>query len=215
MGHCFTTKEEGNLGLHVGDESLSVIANRVALQRRLGLDALVFMDQVHNDRVEIITDTSLTPTCDAMLTTLPRVGLVVMAADCIPMLLWDETQHLIGVVHAGRAGSALHVGQKSVLAMQELFGARLENIRIVMGPSIGACCYEVGMDATKGLEKCLHVKDERYFLDLKEANVDDFLALGIPKKNIDVSPLCTCCGSGYFSYRKENITGRFGGVIWQ
>jgi YfiH family protein len=215
MGHCFTTKEEGNLGLHVGDNPLHVNANRLALQKRLGLDALVFMDQVHGDRVEVITDTSITPICDAMLTTLPRVGLVVMAADCIPMLLWDVTQNLIGVVHAGRAGTALHVGQKSVLVMKERFGSRLDNIRIAMGPSIGVCCYEVRMDATKGLEKYLHVKDERYFLDLKEANVDDFLALGIPKKNIDVSPRCTCCGSGYFSYRKENITGRFGGVIWQ
>jgi len=153
--------------------------------------------------------------CDAMLTTLPHVGLVVMAADCIPMLVWDVTQPLIGVVHAGRAGTAYHVGQKTIGQMQEHFGACVENIHIAMGPSIGVCCYEVGIDATQGLEKSLHVKNERYFLDLKKANVEDFLALGISEAHIDVSPVCTCCGSGYFSYRKEKITGRFGGVIWQ
>jgi len=66
MGHCFTTKDEGNLGLHVGDDSSRVNANRTALQERLGLDALVFMDQIHGDKIEIITELSRTLRCDAM-----------------------------------------------------------------------------------------------------------------------------------------------------
>jgi len=171
MGYCFTNTEDGDL---------HVKTHREALQKRLGLDALVFMEQVHGDRLEIITRSSSAPRCDAMLSTLPNVGLVVMAADCIPIVLWDSTQNLIGVVHAGRTGTALHVGQKSVLQMMEHFGVNVENIHIAMGPSIGVCCYEVGKEVTQGLEQCLHVKNERYFLDLKKANENDFLALGIP-----------------------------------
>ena len=215
MGVWFTKRDEGNLGLHVGDNPLHVKANRAALAQRLGLEHLVFMDQVHGDRVEIITHPMQTPTCDAMISALPNVGLVAMAADCIPILLWDEGQKIIGVVHAGRAGSALHVTRKTIVTMVEQFGSRLENIYGAMGPSIGACCYEVGNEATKGLEHWVQRKDTRYFLDLNEANLHDMVALGIPRAHIDVSRVCTCCEEGYFSYRKEKITGRFGGVIWQ
>lgn len=54
----------------------------------------------------------------------------------------------------------------------------------------------------------------RIFLDLVEANRQQLLAAGVPKKNIETSPLCTNCHPDLlFSYRAERgKTGRMMGV---
>ena len=51
---------------------------------------------------------------------------------------------------------------------------------------------------------------KRIFLDLVEANRQQLLAAGVPKKNIEASPLCTNCNTdSLFSYRaEEGNTGR-------
>lgn len=213
MQAFFTQKEEGNLGLHVGDNALHVKKNRESLKKKLGVSKLVFMDQVHGNEVVIIQSGDENPTCDALLCNHKDIGLAVMAADCIPIVLYDLDKSVIGVAHAGRVGTALHVGQKTVEKMVEVFGSKVENIHITMGPCIQVCCYEVGKEATEGLEKCLHVKKDRYFLDLPSFNKEDFLHLGIKAEHIEVSPICTCCDKAYFSYRREGKTGRFCGVV--
>lgn len=215
MQYRFTDKYDGNLGLHVGDNPLHVKQNRERLQEALGVSSLVFMDQVHGDEVVVISSANMavTPTCDAMITNLSGVGLAVMVADCIPLLFYDAPTQSIGVAHAGRKGSALHVSTKTVRAMGEVFHATPETIEVYMGPSIGVCCYEVGKEAVLGLEQALHVKQGRYFLDLPQANRDELFCAGIQKHNLHMTGVCTCCDERYFSYRKERVTGRFAGVI--
>ncbi|MBV5279204.1 MAG: peptidoglycan editing factor PgeF [Campylobacteraceae bacterium] len=222
MQKLFTTRFGGvsqvpfdslNVGLHVNDNALHVKENRAILKKQLGVSNLVFMNQVHGDEVVVVSKGDEYPSCDALICAQEDIGLVVMVADCIPILFYDRVRHIIGVAHAGRAGSALHVGQKTIAKMQEVFGSKIEDMQVFMGPSIQKCCYEVGIEATVGLEKCLHVKHGRYFLDLQSANKEDFLALGIREEAIEISPICTCCDKDYFSYRRDKTTGRFCGVI--
>ena len=212
--HCFfTTHHDGNMGLHVGDNPLYVHQNRERLLAKTPWQHLVFMEQVHGDEIVMVDATTKTPRCDAMISNTKGIGLCVMVADCIPLLFYDAPTQSIGVAHAGRAGSALHVSSKTVRAMQEHFGAKPESINVYMGPSIKACCYEVGLDACDGLEHVTHQRGERFFLDLREANRQELLNVGVSKHNIVDTAVCTCCGSGYFSYRKQKVTGRFVGVI--
>ncbi|WP_051906711.1 MULTISPECIES: peptidoglycan editing factor PgeF [unclassified Sulfurospirillum] len=222
MQHFFTNRFEGvseapfaslNLGLHVNDTALHVNQNRARVKAKLGVPKLVFMDQVHGDRVVQIHSGDELPVCDAMITNVSNIALAVMVADCIPILYYDEVHQAIGVAHAGRAGTLLQVGQKCARAMTEHFGTRLQELKIWMGPSIRSCCYEVGYEATQGLESFLHVKNGNYFLDLQNANLEAFLAMGIPREHISLSEVCTCCDHAYFSYRRDKITGRFAGVI--
>ncbi|WP_041960305.1 peptidoglycan editing factor PgeF [Sulfurospirillum arsenophilum] len=222
MQHHFTTRFEGvslapfdslNLGLHVNDNALHVTKNREILKEKLGVSKLVFMDQVHSDCIVCIETGDEAPTCDAMITNVQGIGLAVMVADCIPILFYDAKHEAIGVAHAGRVGTLLQVGQKTALAMGERFGSRMEELKIWMGPSIHQCCYEVGFEATKGFENFLHVKENNYFLDLQSYNHAAFVALGIKPENMDISDVCTCCDTDYFSYRRDKITGRFAGVI--
>jgi YfiH family protein len=59
------------------------------------------------------------------------------------------------------------------------------------------------------------VLPEKIFLDLVEANRQQLLALGVPAKSIEASPLCTNCRTDLlFSYRAEKgRTGRMMGVV--
>lgn len=208
MGHIFTSVKEG-------DVSLEGERNRQKLREKLGLNALVFMRQVHGNEVVIITKGDEFPTCDAMISSLTGVGLAALAADCIPILFQDKFKGVIGVAHAGRVGTTLHVGQKTVEKMVEVFGSSVDDVEVFMGPSIQKCCYEVGLEVTAGLEEALHVRNGKYFLDLQSINKAELLDIGIQEKNIEVSSVCTCCDKNYFSYRREGKTGRFCGVMYQ
>lgn len=203
-----------NLGLHVNDNPLHVEHNRKLLKAQCNVPYLMFMNQIHGADVAVISGTMPVPTCDAMITNQKDIALAVMVADCIPILLYDPVNEAIGVAHAGRTGSALHVGTRCIEKMHQVYGTEAKDIKIWMGPSIGSCCYEVSKDVVIGLEHCLQVRDDRYFLDLPLCNKADFLALGVNATNIVHSKICTCCNPDYFSYRRDRITGRFAGVIW-
>ena len=99
-----------NLGDHVGDDPVAVAANRRRLAAAIGVgdERLVWMNQVHGDRVELVDgprDTAVDAT-DALVTTVPRLALAVVTADCVPVLLADARAGVIGAVHAGRVGAA-------------------------------------------------------------------------------------------------------------
>jgi YfiH family protein len=60
-----------------------------------------------------------------------------------------------------------------------------------------------------------NVLPKKIFLDLVEANRQQLLAVGVPMKSIEASPLCTTCRNDLlFSYRAEKgRTGRMMGVV--
>lgn len=201
------------MGLHVGDIPENVCANREALRKTLKVSEIIFMNQVHGDDVVCVDKTTQMPNCDAIISNQKGLALAVMVADCIPLLMYDERTQSIAAVHAGRKGTQLNIVSKTLNAMQEHFGVKPEEVNVYMGASIGACCYEVGIEVTQGLEKVLHVKENRFFLDLPLANQHALLDAGVKAEHIYRQAVCTCCDTRYFSYRREHQTGRFVGVI--
>jgi len=204
-----------NLALHVGDNPLNVKSNRDILAEKIGTKNLVFMDQVHQDNIKIITNNNQTTTmaCDGMITNLKSVALCAMVADCIPVLFYDSFKKVIAVVHAGRNGVYLKIANKIIEKMITDFSCSAKNIKVFVGPSIKSCCYEVKNDVTKGFENYLHVDNGKTYLDIVQKCIDDIQSIGIKKENIDVSTTCTSCDKDFFSYRRDGVTGRFCGVI--
>ena len=204
-----------NLALHVEDNSDDVVQNRAILAKKLGTKNLVFMEQIHKANIEIITKNraKTVPKTDAMITDIKGVALCVMVADCIPVLLYDENRAVIGVAHAGRGGVKEQIVNKTAEMMIDKFSCRIEDIKIYMGASIKSCCYEVKEDSIKGFENYLHVEGEKIYLDIVGKCVEDLKDIGIKGQNIEVSPVCTCCDTDYFSYRRDGKTGRFCGAI--
>ncbi len=211
-----------NLALHVGDNVEDVIQNRILTSQKydFSIKNLIFMDQVHSNHVTVIEHAmdNRIENCDALITNERKIPLMVMVADCIPIMIYDPDKKVIGVVHAGRNGTFLRIVEKTILKMQERYDCVSEDIMIGLGASIQRCCYEVGKDladiCTNNFGKgFIMMRDGKYFLDLQALNLAQLLALGIKEKNIEISPTCTACDDNYFSYRREGKTGRFAGFI--
>jgi len=229
---CFTTRDGGisvppfhsaNLAFHVGDKIGDVIANHDTLAQALGYDRnrLIHMRQIHSDRIVIVDETlnfDTPPECDALITNRTDTPLMVMSADCTGILIYDPIQKAIGAVHAGRAGALSAILPKTVEAMHQTFGSHKEDLHILLGPSIGGCCYEINETiasecAAKGYSMALRRENEKVFLDVNTILLEQLKGLGV--ENVEVCDHCTSCRSDeYFSYRADaQRTGRLAGVI--
>lgn len=212
---AFTDTAAGNLALHVGDDPAEVGRRRGVLERTLGLapDGLRFMNQVHGTTVAVMEQGSAAPEADAMVSR--GLPLAVMVADCIPVLLAGESAEgpVLAAVHAGRPGLAGGVIPAAVASMESL-GA--SGLRAWLGPSICGNCYEVpaGMQA----EVAAGVPAARSTtswgtpgLDLPAGARSQLERLGV---SVEYCGPCTLEAPSLFSYRRNNSTGRFAGVVW-
>jgi YfiH family protein len=214
-----------NVARHVGDVPEAVASNRDLLLARLSASAparLVFMDQVHGDRVAVIdaahlaTDPADAPAAtDGMVTALPGAALVVLVADCVPVLLADPVAGVVAAVHAGRPGLRARIVVKAVEAMAGL-GAEPGRTQAWLGPSVCPACYEVpdGMRADVAEVVPASWSTSRTgtpALDLRAGLTAELEALGVTVES--VGP-CTAESPDHFSYRRDGRTGRFAGVVW-
>jgi YfiH family protein len=232
--HAFTTREGGvsqkpydslNLAWHVEDKTEHVEANHALLAQELGYDkeSLVHMKQIHSDLVHIVNDDDsfhAPRSCDALITNIPNRPLMVMVADCSPLLFYDDVQKVIAVAHAGRQGAFKNIVKSTIDSMSFEFGCKAENISVAIGASIGVCCYEVGREIYDeacgiALEYAMLQRENRFYLDVGKILETQLLACGIQKEHLEISAECSCCKSDtYFSYRASGVTGRFAGVLF-
>ncbi len=224
-----------NLGFHVGDNPEMVLKNRerLAAAMKIPLDNFTTARQVHDSNVAVITeelkgrgafnfDTAISAT-DAMVTATPNICLMVLQADCVPLLFFDLKKKVIGVAHAGWKGTVLMVAQNMVKVLKEKFHCSADDILVGIGPSIGPCCYEIGPEVIIQIAKAFNNKrecitetaDGKSYFNLWEANKMQLVQSGIPEKNIEIAKICTYCDhTVFFSYRyQQRETGRFGAGI--
>jgi YfiH family protein len=233
LTHAFSTKDGGvskspfkslNLAFHVNDNPLDVIKNHQLLASRLNYDTktLVHMKQIHSDIVHIIDNSNTfenPPTCDALITDKTNVPLMVMVADCSPVLFYDDKQNVIAVAHAGRQGAFKNIIQKVINTFTGTYNSNEKDIYVSIGASIGSCCYEVGIEIYEeakelGLEYSIQKRDNSFYLDISKILKAQLLASGVKETNIEISNECSCCKNyKYFSYRADGTTGRFAGVL--
>ena len=93
-----------NLGTHVGDQPERVAANRRGLSEALALPAEpAWLDQVHGTRIVRLDAETVPalPRADGATTARAGRPLVVMTADCVPVLLCRRDGRRVGVAHAG------------------------------------------------------------------------------------------------------------------
>jgi len=214
--------ESLNLALHVGDNPVNVLKNRTIVAQKYDfyIENLIYMDQTHSDNIHIVEHAGYNKieNCDALITAQKNIPLMVMVADCIPVMIYDPLHEVIAAVHAGRNGTFKQIVPKTLNKMQKHFGTTLHEVHIALGPSIHPCCYEVGQDLAditlKSFGKAyLHEREGKSYLDLQRLNLDQLTGIGVPEKKIEISPICTSCNQNYFSYRRDGTTGRFAGVI--
>ncbi len=210
-----------DLGLHVGDDPTHVAVNRDRVARRLGAP-VTYLNQVHGAHVVVVDAAPAAPGTvsdavdgDALVSTLPGVGLAVMVADCLPILLADAGAGVVGAAHAGRRGLALGVVPATVEAMRAL-GARPEAIHAYVGPAICGSCYEVGEVVQAEVvavvpESISTTSRGTAGLDLAAGAVAQLAQAGV--RSVELAGVCTLEDERFFSYRRDGVTGRFAGVV--
>ena len=208
-----------NLGFSGSESEESVRANRKLFLQSAGEaeGKIAIGNQVHSTNVRIVNSAGSYDRTDGLLTSSTDLPLIVSAADCLPLFLFDTLNGVIGVVHSGWKGTRDGIASKAVNLMKEEFRTEESNLICGIGPSIEAECYEVGEEvALQFHEKFLTQSSGRsYYLDLKKALVSQLIEAGVPQENIEVSPICNKCDAdNFFSYRRDGESaGRMWGLI--
>ncbi|HUU41074.1 MAG TPA: peptidoglycan editing factor PgeF [Desulfatiglandales bacterium] len=226
-----------NLGFHVGDNPEDVLNNRKRLSSalKIPLNQFTTAGQIHSDKVSIISEGSrgkggtnhkdAIDGADAMVTNVADICLIVLVADCVPILFFDPQKEVVGIAHAGWRGTLKCIAKNTVRTMETAFGSLTKDIIVGIGPSIGPCCYKVGPEVISQVRGVFHAANEYIvnesgdgtgYLDLQKANLKQLLHAGIEKKNIETASICTCHNPDlFFSYRhQKGYTGRFGAGIF-
>jgi YfiH family protein len=170
---------------------------------------------------------------DVLVSDDPHVAVAVRAADCVPLLMADSTSGAVAAVHAGWRGTAAGAARAAVDALTREFGAKPADLVAAIGPSIGACCYEVGSELVDAFAAAGHPRYliDRWFLaptaprgsserarlrlDLAGANRDQLILAGVKEENVFSCGVCTAMHLDVLtSYRVERErAGRLAGAI--
>ena len=237
LTHAFTTRAGGasegpyeslNLTWSRGDDKAKVAENRARVTRALGLDRLVFANQVHGCSVLRVdaapTDAWAAGEGDALMTGVPGLGLCAQCADCVPILLFDPENRAIAAVHSGWRGAVQDIAGAAVAAMTGAYGTRPQSLRAAIGPCISAANYRVGPEVLDqfearfgSLDGLAGARDSEggAGLDVGEACRRQLLAAGVPADAVARIEACTFADeTRFFSSRRaarDGHAGRFGG----
>lgn len=140
------------------------------------------MEQIHSNIVKTISSTN-PQKCDALVTNKPNTPLMVMVADCIPILFYDNVKRVIAVAHAGRVGTFENISSNTIDKMIQQYNCDVKNIEVELGPSIQKCCYEVSQELAKLTQESFGDKFVNgRNIDLQAINKKQLLNKGIIKK---------------------------------
>lgn len=223
--HGFFTRRGGassgifaglNCGVGSSDQAEIVEINRARVVAALDLapGQLVSLHQVHS--AEVVRVDGPLPgrlRADAMVSAVPGIGLGILTADCQPVLFCDPLSGVIGAAHAGWRGARDGVLEATLAAMIGL-GARPENTRAVIGPTISQRAYEVGQeffdsfrdDDPASVRFFANGAPGKYHFDLPGYGLARLRAAGIGQA--EWTGHCTYSDAGrFFSYRRSTHAG--------
>jgi hypothetical protein len=155
--------------------------------------------QIHSAVVLAAEHAGVAGEGDALVTVRAGLPVSIRTADCYPILLADERKRAVAAVHAGWRGTAAQIVVKTIEQMRARFGTDAADLRVVIGPGIGGCCYEVGNDVARqfGLERAGKI-------DLAQMNHRLLVEKGVVQGRIDVLGGCTQCDAHLFhSFRRD------------
>ena len=173
--HCFFSKNNGfskgiylslNCGLGSKDDKINVIKNLKFVSNSMSVSSnnLILMNQTHSNKVTVINKknkNSKQIDSDALITDLHDVAIGVLTADCVPIILYDKTNNVIGCIHAGWKGAISGIIKNTINKFKELNS--VNEIFASVGPCIGKESYEVGEEFFQNFIKESN-SNRRFFL---------------------------------------------------
>ncbi len=217
-----------NLAGHVGDSAGQVDNNRTLLLESIGIgtlaDRLTTAEQVHGGMVvEVGVDEAGAgasvcrsrppiPGADALWTRRRGVPLLLLYADCVPIVLVRPSVPAVAVIHAGWRGATAGIVSVTAHVLAGLPGE--DDLAAFVGPHIGACCYEVGPERVARFDPAFVTSvEDSHRLDLGGSVAADLERSGVPKLRRQDLGICTAHNTDrFYSYRAEGQTGRHGAL---
>ncbi len=216
-----------NLNCSISNAGEQAIVNRGKMVELLGLNNMVNVHQKHTNKVivvdkenyslfEHLSDKVLAVQgeADALITTIPGVGIGVSTADCMPILMTTKLPNgdpIIAAVHAGWEGTFKGVIQETIKILLEKFHINPKEIYTSIGPSIRKTSYEFGNDLRmKFIEKypyaehCFSpIANGKYLFDLPALGINIMKEFGLEESYIDLINKDTYSAAGeFFSHRR-------------
>jgi YfiH family protein len=228
--HCFTTRIGGvsegecnslNLGFSNNDTRENVVENfrRLCGALGLGCESMVFSNQVHGNKIKIVTIEDMGKGFnkesdiwgyDGLVTVEHGVTLVTFYADCVPVLLYEKSGKAAACVHSGWRSTFSCITSEAILVLQESLGIGPKDLVCVIGPCLGKCCFEVGRDVYYKFITRFHgdyytaLENGKWIIDLREIIKTTAITAGVPESSIHTSSVCTKCRNDlFFSYRGD------------
>ena len=200
------------------DRNYAIKSNRVKFIESLKINSetIIFPQQVHSNNVKIIDKVKFYKETDGLLSLSGNLGIGILVADCVPVFLYGIKSNHCALIHSGWRGSANLITTNGINKLIDL-GNYPSEIKAVLGPSIGKCCFEIGSDVAQyfSKENLFSEKGSKFKLDLKNEIFSELINLGLAMKNIYLDTHCTFCDKEkFFSYRREGIdSGRMVAIM--
>ncbi len=218
--HAYTTTRSlGNIATHVEDDPQSVASNRQKLNETIALpNPPCWLEQVHGTQcITLSASTSEVLTADAAYTNTAQTVCTIMTADCLPILLCNESGTEVAAIHAGWRGLLAGVIDNTVACMS----SSPNTIMAWLGPAISKKAFEINEDIKKdylmnneAYEPAFHYRENRLFADLYHLARINLAKLGI--EQVFGGQYCTFFNNDlFFSHRHDpKPTGRIASLIW-
>ena len=220
VNHCFFSKKNGvskgiykslNCGKGSKDSKKSVNNNLILVSDKIGIpkNKLILMHQTHSNKVVEIKKSNYNKKikADAMITKMRGIALGVLTADCVPIVLYDVKNQIIGCIHAGWKGAFTGIIENTFKKVKRL---NLKNkIYASVGPCIGNKSYEVDvkfykMFVSKSWKYKIYFKDKnktKKLFNLRKFVTDKLLKLGVKVDQVNKDTFSE--KSNFFSYRRS------------
>ncbi len=204
-----------NLAMHVGDDPAAVAENRQRFLAATGLETEpVWLNQVHGCKV-IMAAGAAGVAADAAWTSAAGVACVVLTADCLPVLFTDRAGSCVAAAHAGWRGLAAGVLEATITAMP----AAAKDLLAWLGPAIGPDAFQVGSEVRAAFVEsapedatAFRPDGARWRADLFALARARLVRAGISQ--VSGGGICTASDAqGFFSYRRDGVSGRFASMI--
>ena len=218
--HCFFSRKNGfskgiykslNCGRGSKDNKKNILKNLKFVAKKMGVEKkkLVLMHQTHSNKVVEIKKINYNKKilADAMITKLKGVALGVVTADCVPIILYDVKNEIIGCIHAGWKGAYYDIIKETIKKIKKLNSNN--KIYACVGPCIAKKNYEVDLKFYKKfLSKSQ--KNKKYFskknnlkkiFNLRKFVTDKLLKFEIIVDQIDKDTFSEI--NNFFSYRRS------------
>ena len=204
--NCFSTRIKAfQILADPQDEKLDIDTYRQSIINKLMINDnyLAIPNQVHSNNVQFINGPGSFNNTDGLLTHKSDIVLSLQTADCLPIFLFDKSNHMKGLIHSGWKGTKNKIIQNALSLMLDK-GSIVSDIIIVIGASIQKCCYEIGDELIPFFnDECIYTINDKKYLSLQEQTLIDVSKFNIPKSNIHIEKRCTFSDNNLSSYRRD------------